>query len=40
VSPAFLKEADKIEGNQGDKMPPTAEYLKAKARAETMMGLR
>jgi hypothetical protein len=37
VSPAFLKEADKIEANQGDKGPVTIEYLRAKRRAEQMM---
>ncbi len=40
VNPAFYREADKIEANQGDKGPPTPEYLLAKARAESMMGLR
>jgi hypothetical protein len=40
VSAAFYREADNIEANQGDKFPPTVEYLKAKARAESMMGLR
>jgi hypothetical protein len=39
VSAAFYREADKIEANQGDKFPPTVEYLKAKERAEQMMGL-
>ncbi len=40
VSAAFLKEADNIERNQGDKGPPTPEYLAALGRAKAMMGLQ
>jgi len=37
VSASFLKNANTIEATQGDKLPPTIEYLKAKQRAERMM---
>ena len=33
-------EADNIEANQGDKGPPTPEYLAAYRRMRTMMGLQ
>lgn len=39
VSREFYREADKIEANQGDKGPPSPEYLKALHRMQTMMGL-
>ena len=34
----FEENMEKIEANQGDKNPPTPEYLKAKARAEQILG--
>lgn len=37
VRDEFLRQADKIEKGQGDKGPPTPEYLRAKARAEAIM---
>ena len=37
LSPEFLADADNIEGRQGEKEPPTAEYMRAKARAESLM---
>lgn len=36
-NPAFMADIDNIEARQGDKGPPTAEYLRAKARAESLM---
>lgn len=40
VSKEFYAQADKIEANQGDKGPPTVEYMAAYQRARTMMGLQ
>jgi hypothetical protein len=37
VRPAFWGEAADVERRQGDKSPPTPEYIRAKARAEAMM---
>lgn len=33
----FMRDCDKVQERQGDRRPPTSEYLKAKARAERMM---
>lgn len=38
LSPEFEATADEVEARQGEKAPPTPEYLKAKARAEALMG--
>ena len=40
VNPSFYANADKIEANQGEKAPPTPEYLAALQRARTVMGLQ
>ena len=37
LSPDFLRDIPKIEAGQGERSPPTPEYLAAKARAETLM---
>jgi hypothetical protein len=37
VRPEFLAQANQIEHNQGEKSPPTQEYLAAKRRAELIM---
>ncbi len=36
----FMRRMREIEANQGETSPPTAEYLRAKARAESMMNER
>ncbi len=40
VSAKFREQIDAIEAQQGDKGPPTPEYLKAEARAMSMMGVQ
>ncbi len=37
LSAEFFADADNIEARQGEKAPPTPEYLRAKTRAETLM---
>lgn len=37
VRPAFIAAANRIEATQGDKGPPTPEYIKAKLRAEKIL---
>lgn len=37
LSPEFIATADDVEKRQGEKRPPTPEYLRAKARAESLM---
>lgn len=40
LSPEFWADADNVEKRQGEKSPPTPEYVRAKARAEALMNER